>query len=297
VNVNATGGHAPYLYSFNTGPYTSTNFFSGLAGNVSYVVYVKDATNCVLGDSYFVSQPNPITVQPIINNITCAGGNNGAISLNVSGGVAPYNYYWSNGGAFQSIFNLNAGVYSVSIQDFNGCVSAQSYTLNQPANPLVVNGAVIPSTSGNSNDGSIDVTVNGGVAPYTFNWSNGATTEDVSNLNPGTYLLTIVDANGCTTSSAFIISGLTGIANLQITANEVVVYPNPATEYASIEAKGFEIEKVDVIDLLGKVLLENEVHGLSARINTNNLPNGTYFVTVHFTNNNNTVTKKIVVNK
>jgi|GEM_PF-412723 len=297
ISVAATGGYAPYLYSLNFSGYSPVSIFSGLAGNVNYIVSVKDANNCVIMHPVIVTEPDPIVVTPIINTIKCSGGNNGAISLNVIGGVAPYIYQWSNGAIVPSIFNLGAGVYSVSVADYNGCTSLNSYTLVQPSNPLIVNGVVVAASATGSGDGSIDVTVSGGVGPYTFNWSNGAITEDVSGLNPGTYLLTITDANGCATSSTFIVDNITGIAAMQITGNDVSVYPNPSSEYAIIEAKGFNISRIEVIDLLGKNVLQDEVNSPSTRIGMNDLLNGTYFVKIYFSNSSNVVIKKIVVSK
>lgn len=57
---------------------------------------------------------------------------------------------------------------------------------------------VTDATCPDNADGSIDITPQDGLPPYTFNWSNGATTEDISDLMPGTYMVTVTDAQGCT---------------------------------------------------------------------------------------------------
>jgi hypothetical protein len=105
---------------------------------------------------------------------------------------------------------LTAGNYSVTITDANGCSTSSSFTLTEPA-LLVSSGVAATYVCGTNvscngaNDGSINLTVTGGAdcVAYTFNWSNGATTEDVSNLTAGNYSVTITDANGCSTSSSF----------------------------------------------------------------------------------------------
>ena len=51
-----------------------------------------------------------------------------------------------------------------------------------------------------ASDGSIDVTVTGGAGAYTYAWSNGATSEDVSDLGAGVYSVTATDENGCSVS-------------------------------------------------------------------------------------------------
>lgn len=296
LSIKASGGVAPYLYSLDgNNNYSSINTFVNLPGNTTYYPHAKDANSCIVSTTQFISEPTPVTIVPVINHIACAGGANGSINLNVNGGVSPYTYQWSNGSASPTVSNLTSGVYSVTINDFNGCSSVRSYTINQPSNPLVVNGLISVASNTSSTDGAIDITINGGVGPYMFNWSNGATTEDISGLGIGSYMVTITDVNGCTTSATYNVGISTGIENIQITGSEVKVYPNPANEYAVIEAKGYRIEKVELVNLLGQKVYIGEVNDSMAKINLENLLNGTYFVKIYFKNN--TVTKKIIISK
>ncbi len=99
--------------------------------------------------------------------------------------------------------NLTAGNYSVTItDDANGCSTSSSFTLTEPA-LLVSSGVAATYVCGTNvscngaNDGSINSDGDRRCPAYTFNWSNGATTEDVSNLTAGNYSVTITDANGC----------------------------------------------------------------------------------------------------
>jgi len=295
ISVSTSGGVGPYLYSLNGVTYSSTNIFTGLSGNVFYTVYIKDANNCVVSNTQFISEPSILSISPTVNNISCAGGNNGAINLNVSGGVAPYYYQWSNGATISSLYNLSAGNYSVTVSDYNGCSIPYNITLNQPSNPLVVNGVVAPATNNSSLDGSINITVTGGSAPYTYSWSNGAATGNISSLNPGAYLVTITDANGCTTSSTFNVGNTTGIETIQINSNEIKLYPNPSNDYALVEANGYRIDRIELINLLGQKIFVSEVNDSTFKINTTNFLNGTYFVKVYI--NNISTTKKMTINK
>ncbi len=295
ITIKAFGGVGPYLYSIDGLNYSSSNSFTNLPGNITYFVFIKDANNCVVSSSQFVSEPSPVIINPILNNIACSGGANGAISLIVSGGVSPYSYQWSNGAKTQSISNLSAGVYSVTVKDYNGCPSVRSYTITQPSTPLIVNGLISPATNSSATDGSIDITINGGVAPYIFSWSNGSTSEDISGLGAGSYIVTITDVNGCTTSSSYNVGVSTGIGNIQISSSEVKVYPNPANEYTIIEALGSRIDKVEFVNLLGQKVFATEVNESVIKINTTHLLTGTYFVKIYF--NNNVVTKKINISK
>ncbi len=145
-------------------------------------------------------------------NVCCNGANDGSINLTVTGGAdcVAYTFNWSNGATTEDVSNLTAGNYSVTITDANGCSTSSSFTLTEPA-LLVSSGVAATYVCGTNvscngaNDGSINLTVTGGAdcVAYTFNWSNGATTEDVSNLTAGNYSVTITDANGCSTSSSF----------------------------------------------------------------------------------------------
>ncbi len=130
-------------------------------------------------------------------NVSCNGANDGSINLTVTGGASctAYAFNWSNGATTEDVSNLTAGNYSVTITDANGCSTNSSFTLTEPA-LLVSSGVAATYVCGTNvscngaNDGSINLTVTGGAdmcTAYTFNWSNGATTEDVSNLTAGNY--------------------------------------------------------------------------------------------------------------
>ena len=296
IEINANGGTSPYLYSLNGTTYSSSNVFTNLAGNVIYTTYVKDANNCLATTAQFVSEPTVLNAQSIVSNVSCTGGNNGIINVNVTGGVSPYTYQWSNGAITSSNTNLNPGTYSVTILDYNGCSIVKSYTLTQPSTPLIANGVVTSASNNGSNDGSIDATTTGGTSPYSFSWSNGSTTEDITGLNPGAYSVTITDANGCTTSNTFNVGNLTGIEDIQISTSDVKVYPNPANEYVTIETKGYKIDKVELVNLLGQTIYISAVNDSVIKINTTDILNGTYFIKI-YVGKNNTITKKLNISK
>jgi hypothetical protein len=139
-------------------------------------------------------------------NIACFGTTTGAIDVSVIGGVPNYTYLWNTTATTQDLSALNIGQYILQLTDGNGCVVYGSSTISQPAAPLTIQVTGTNITCYNGTDGSINLTINGGSQPYLINWSNGATTEDLYNLLPGIYTVTVTDSNNCVLSGSMNIS-------------------------------------------------------------------------------------------
>lgn len=292
--LNAAGGTGQYLYSINNGLYQRGSVFPNLSGSV-YSLHVKDSNNCVTTLSVPVHEPSVLDANHLVNNVSCSGGNNGSISLNVSGGTAPYLYIWSNNTYNGDIFNLYAGTYSVRVVDNHGCIFKDTLEVTQPASPLIVNGVVTDATSSVNPDGAITITVTGGVAPYAYSWSDGSTSKDETHLYAGNYTVNVIDANGCITSGVFAVGGPLGITNVNGEAISMVLYPNPSRETATIEVKGSTISHMQVISMSGAIVFESDPKQSSVQINSSTLASGVYFVKVIVEGN--TITKRMIVNK
>jgi hypothetical protein len=275
VNFSASGGKAPYQYSIG-GAYQSSARFTGLSGGI-YAYYIKDANNCVKSGELIIFEPTALSISAIAADVSCAGGNNGVINLTVSGGIAPYTYQWSNGASTEDIFNLRAGTYSVSITDDYGCSENRSYTLDQPDQPIVVNGVV---TDANGGAGSVDITVTGGVQPYRFLWSNNATTEDISGLTPGNYTVTVTDANFCVATSTFSVKVSTAVDKTALD-KAIKIYPNPAQDRVNLEVTGLIPDRVSMISSDGRTIWQTRPTEHNLSIDTRSLPAGIYKVVVH----------------
>ena len=177
----------------------------------THVFTVTDTNGCTYTNSVIINEPS--LLNPIISttNLTSCFIANGSINLNVTGGAQPYTYLWNNNDTNANIYNLNAGTYFVTITDSNGCVAVDSATLNQPSNLSL---AVIANSSYNGyniscyngNDGAIVTYPNGGTQPYSFIWNTLDTTQDLSNLNQGTYSLTITDGVGCSVTESVVLT-------------------------------------------------------------------------------------------
>jgi gliding motility-associated-like protein len=157
-----------------------------------------------------------VTVNPAIsanvtsNNSTCFGANNGAIQTNITGGIpfssgAPYQISWTGPNGFTSsqpsISNLAPGDYTLSITDAGGCPINKTYTITEPNDITITTDLEKDITCFNASNGEIKITLSGGTLNYKIAWTkNGipyATTEDLTNLSPGNYAITVSDANNC----------------------------------------------------------------------------------------------------
>jgi len=210
ISINVLGGEECVTYTYAwTGPngFTSTDEDISDLEAGTYVVVVSDASGCSYTDSITLTEPAPLEVDSLVSdyngvNISCGGAADGFVDLTISGGAAPYSVSWSNGDTTEDIDSLMAGIYTYTVTDANGCEISGSITLTEPdglssfITTSDYNGFQV-SCNGLA-DGSIDLTVNEGTQPYSYLWNTNEATEDLSNLEAGTYIVNITDANGCT---------------------------------------------------------------------------------------------------
>jgi len=199
ITVTGSGGTAPYEYSMDAGPFQTSGSFAGLAAG-PHNVTVRDFKQCTFIIPVNISQPAlPLSVSATHTDVLCLGASTGTATAIVAGGTPPYSYSW-NSVPLQitpSASNLPAGNYTVTVTDKNGCIATTSVTIIQPLTALSATVSVTDVGCNGESDGSINLTVSNGTAPFTFTWSNGAITEDLSNIPAGSYNVTVNDANGC----------------------------------------------------------------------------------------------------
>jgi uncharacterized protein YjdB/alpha-tubulin suppressor-like RCC1 family protein len=147
---------------------------------------------------------NQIQVFSNITNVNCSGAKTGEIELLVSGGVEPYTYKWSNTGTESTILGVQAGTYSVTITDDEGCSVVKVYEVTQP-DALELTPTIVSPQCGNS-DGSISIQVTGGTSPYTYAWSDASITNAITAKEAGLYTVTVTDKKGCELAESFELS-------------------------------------------------------------------------------------------
>ncbi len=190
-------GLSPFSYSWTGGQTTQTA--TSLAAG-SYTVTMTDFSGCVSTATVAITAPVAVSGSTTFTNISCNGVCNGTITVTAAGGVGPYQYSL-NGGPYQAgnVFSgLCAGAYSITIKDANNCTVVVNRTITQPPLLTLVTGTIVPATCG-ANNGSVTVTAGGGTPVY--NYSIGGPNQvspTFTGLAPGSYTVTVTDANGCT---------------------------------------------------------------------------------------------------
>ena len=228
IDLSVSGGTSPYSYSWSNSA-TSQDLQNLIAG--TYIVTVTDANGCIATLSIPVTQPSiPLTVGYTTTNVSCFGLSDGSIDVTPLGGTGPFTYYWTTGLASQDLSNLPAGQYIVAITDANNCVTSTQITVSQPTAPLSGTITQLPITCFGANDGQLTANANGGTAPYSYTWSpSGQTGSIASMLAPGTYIVSIIDANGCTAAATDVLATPPSLLAQMNISDNVVCLPSIAT--------------------------------------------------------------------
>jgi gliding motility-associated-like protein len=209
LEVSVEGGSPGYEISW-IDTVTTNLILTDIPGG-TYTLSVVDTNGCELIQPIEVVEPDPITFDPTINNISCDGETNGSIEANPIGGTGDYvNITWDNGAVDTTfISDLTEGEYCIDLEDTNGCPADTCFSIIEP-DQLLLDFDSEDATCGQAN-GSIDLITEGGTEPFDFDWTgpNGFTadTEDLTDILAGTYNVVVSDAAGCIQSLEITIDG------------------------------------------------------------------------------------------
>jgi len=202
VSFTASGGTAPYNFSSGITNSATGNFTNLVAGN--YLFSVSDANGCYVTFADIILQTAPFSASiTSMSNVVCNGQGNGSATVTVFGGVGPYFYNWNSVPAQNNpaATNLNAGVYTVSVSDNNGCSTNATVQIFEP-NPILIaanNDLFICETF----DTTLIAYASGGFGTLNYNWMPGNYNNDTLVVSPSIttiYTVTITDAMGCMSS-------------------------------------------------------------------------------------------------
>ncbi|BDS11160.1 T9SS type A sorting domain-containing protein [Aureispira anguillae] len=220
ISISPNNGQTPYTYIWNTGTTTVSAGFTitGLAAG-AYNITVEDNLGCDTILTPIITEPLTnltSTAAPTSNyngsGVSCFGNCDGSATVSSTGGVAPYDYLWSNGATTESISGLCAGVYSVTAEDANGCTNSHQVIITEPVTMVAANVTIDSNISCfGACDGAATVTAAGGVGAYTYTWANGAITQTITGLCAGNFCVTVADANGCIDTSCIYMTEPTAV--------------------------------------------------------------------------------------
>ncbi|MDT7828895.1 T9SS type B sorting domain-containing protein [Pricia sp. S334] len=218
IYASATGGLGNYEYALYTHPsLTSASLvagpqpdgeFVGLTVGTYYVnVTSGNATtrDCTApAEEVIITEPDRLTYTESVTDATCAGENDGSITVTLSGGSGGYQYAISpNLNQFDdenTFEDLAPGTYRVIAQDSNGCFVELEYTIDEPE-MLDITATVLPEVCTGEENGSIELTITGGTAPYSTRLSSESNfVQDrtiLTDLASGGYFVFVRDAMGC----------------------------------------------------------------------------------------------------
>ena len=296
-----TGGTATSTFEYKldaAGTYTSTNVFTGLdAGTHSVTVRAKllapvtgyaDNATCVKVLNFTITQPDAITYSVSLSNVKCWNTNTGSLTVTVLGGGTASStdgykvkltgpsydsgYLWTGATKVKAFNNLPTGIYTVYIQDKNGCElnasvgnteapysTVESWNIQQPATALDVAATRISNAKcATSNDGVFAITATGGVAPYSFftakselpahivlpDATNSSTwtlaegsTYTMTTATEGTWIVWAKDANGCIVGGEDLAGVPVNRWRVQILAPDPITFAVGATNSATCNGK------------------------------------------------------------
>lgn len=284
ATANVTGGTAPYAYSWND-PFSQTGSSAvGLTAG-TYTVTLTDANGCTASGSATVVAGSSLSIDVTLTHIECYGDSSGVAAVSVSGGSGVYSYAWNDpqGQTVSTAINLPGGTYTVTVTDSIGCIQSVGVLITQPA-PIVLASSAVSSTCGWSNGEASVTVVSGGVGPFNYFWSNGGSSNAISAVPYGTYMVDVTDAYGCVASDTVVINDSVDAGCVFI---PTAFSPNNDGQHDVwlIENLDYYTQvKVEIYNRWGNLVYSNDDYqnDWNGTRNGDPLPGGVYFYIVDF---------------
>jgi gliding motility-associated-like protein len=206
VNAYAGGGTGTLTYTWRTDGLPAVNSQQITAPAGTYGLTVTDSNGCMITTTYVIQNPDEISIQ-LTGTTDQYCTTLGEARLNVTGGTGNLSYSWDGNTNYtvtgnSVVSHLEAGEYTMTVTDANGCVATQTVTIEVGAEMSVVAGQPVPVLCFGDRNGSFTINMQDGMAPYTIVWNSGTFTEmsnshEFDNLAAGSYNVTITDAHNC----------------------------------------------------------------------------------------------------
>ncbi|HTB06831.1 MAG TPA: T9SS type A sorting domain-containing protein, partial [Bacteroidia bacterium] len=288
ATVGVTGGTPGYTYTWSPSGGTAATGINMGAG--SYTVTIKDKNLCLSTSKVTLTQPSKIrdsVITASLVEVSCNGGSNGAVTVGVKDGTPGYIYSWSPSiSTGSSATGLSAGIYTVAINDANGCPgTAEIITITQPA---ILRDSITHIACSSLSKGSATVGVKGGTAPYSYAWAPSGGSAATASVFANTYTVTVTDKKGCTVQAVAIVptcslgetdpsSDINTVPN--DAERKVTLYPDPNNGQFTINGLE-EGSTVEIYNAMGALVRTVQVKDVTSQFNISELPNGIYLLRV-----------------
>lgn len=289
ISVNVTGGSGSYAYTWG---HTSSNIsaLGGLSGG-TYNLTISDGACPDSALVIPVGEPEELLVAIDKEDLICYNSGDGSIQLGISGGSENYDITWGHTTEkVASLADLEAGNYSVTVDDGNCPVISESVQITEPEELLIASYDSVNLSAAGALDGQIILHVTGGTEPYRYSINSGTVQLDsiFNNLNVGKYKVEINDANNCgpVATDSIELEVTVGIKNYW-EESSITYYPNPADENVTIEIKDLNSNSINlkVVNSMGSLLVSKEIaipnRQNRIELNTEHLTQGIYFILIN----------------
>ena len=205
-------GVEPYItnWSLDDIPFDTVLNINNLSPGL-YSLIIEDALGCISYDTLVISEPDSIILD-IEPTQSCFEQNNGALYLDISGGILPFDILWSNDSITNAITNLEPGIYSVIVSDSNNCPASLDELTIEELPELTFNLEGTDLICYGDSSGIINiVNLNGGSGLYTaYEWISNMDTlsfeQNIDSLPMGEYFVTVFDDQGCSGENSISLS-------------------------------------------------------------------------------------------
>lgn len=237
LQVTISGGTPPFSYQWSSTTQNSPTITQLAPG--TYTVTVTDHYQLTATASGSISEPNPLQYSATTEEWTYCEGNDGSINVQINGGTAPYTYIWNNNSTENHIENLSAGIYSLTVEDDNGCTLSMTDTIRTTFAPIIHILDITDELCHKAN-GSITIETENGTPTFNYSWSipNGDNSPSIENLIAGNYSVTVTDIHGCADTLDFIIESFDIEAVLDSVSPDICGQSNGTASVSAIGGYG-----------------------------------------------------------
>ncbi|MBK7343427.1 MAG: hypothetical protein IPJ06_10260 [Saprospiraceae bacterium] len=280
--VAPSGGTPGYTVLWNTGETSDT--IAPLPPGM-YTATVTDANGCTnvkttTVQAFGCALTGVTTAMPA----TCFGDSTGSAIISWSNENGAVQIEWSTGDTTAQIQNVPAGEYIVVLTDEGNCSFSDTVTIGQPSEIIIQIDSINNTSGPGMDDGGIYISVTGGQPGYTFEWFSGmdlvGTSEDLTDVGAGTYLLVVHDASGCTVKEEEIEVMDPSVLDQPNWAGQIDVFPVPMQENLRIQLPAQGLFTLRLMDSRGMIQQVKSNQSVSTVLSVQDLPEGAYWLII-----------------